>query len=53
MNEYLVTDHLSDLRRDADAHRRVASRADKAAPRLRTKATTLLHRRPAAIGCEA
>lgn len=55
MNEYLVTEHQSDLRRDAAAYRRVASRADRAQPRATHRATfhVSLHRRATAIGCEA
>jgi hypothetical protein len=54
VNEYLVEGHLSDLRRDAATHGRVASRAGRAAPRLTKRVTsTLLHRRVAPVGCEA
>lgn len=54
MNEYLVSEHQSDLRREAAAHNRFASRADRA-PRRTAKAhkPVLLHRRATAIGCEA
>ena len=53
MNEYIVREHLADLRRDARAHSRVASRADRAVPRVGERVTARLYRRPAAVGCEA
>lgn len=53
MNEYVVKEHLADLRRDADAHRRIASRADRAEVRTTSRVTARLHRRHVAMGCEA
>ena len=56
--EQLVYAHMADLRREAAAYRRVASRADRARPRRMDRAaawvrTGLLHRPAVAAGCQA
>ena len=56
MNEYLVSEHVADLQREAAAYGRFASRADRA-PRRAAETHQhhlfVLHRRASAIGCEA
>ena len=56
MLDQIAHEHIADLRRDAAAHPRVVSRADRAVPRRRAKSGFRLSLRSngtAAAGCEA
>lgn len=58
MYDLIAYEHGADLRRAAAAHRRVASRADRARPRLAARLgnglrSVLPHRPAAPAGCQA
>ena len=55
MNEQLAYEHVADLRRDAAAHPRAVSRADRARPRVTARAGrwTGLRRSHVPAGCQA